>query len=142
MSWSKRLDEILVWGEHVRLVFDVIAAIASWKVVKKLLSYVPQISHDWASIAAWIVAALVLFGLVRWHQKRSQTQTTQQPASAQNTATTLIPATSTIIPGTPVQPFDGAGFFKTAYYSPVTAEVEKTFALQQIKINPMIEKRS
>jgi hypothetical protein len=127
MSWSRsRVKESFEWAEHVRLVFDVVAAIASWKTVKKLLSYIPQISHDWASIISWFVASLILLGLVVWNQKRSQQKTAspQLNQPVQETGSTLIPATSAIFPG--IGPnFDAKEFFKVAYYSTVTAEVEK-----------------
>jgi hypothetical protein len=127
MSWSRsKVEEFFAWGEHVRLVFDVVTFIASWKTVKKLLSYIPQISHDWASIISWIVASLILLGLVIWNQKRSQQKTAlpQLSQPAQDTGTALIPATSSIVPE--IGPnFDAKQFFRNAYYSTVTAEVEK-----------------
>jgi hypothetical protein len=125
-----KLKEFFEWGEHVRLVFDVVAAIASLKVVKKSLSYIPQISHDWASIISWLMASAILFGLVTLHQKHSQrrmARPSQINQSGQSSDTNLIPATSTIVSGVPGPSFDAKEFFRIAYYSSVTAETEKNF---------------
>lgn len=122
-----KVGEALDWVERAKLVFDIVVAIGSGKLVKKLLSYIPQISHDWASVIAWAVAAVVLFCLIavfqRGRQPRLDNQSTRPPSDA------TIPAISTVVAGLPGPNFDSRSYFKYAYYSPLTAEAEKNIRI-------------
>lgn len=70
MRFLSRAKNALEWMQLAKFVADCLAAAASWKSVKKLLSYSPHISSDWASIIALLVAAGVLFGLIQWQERR------------------------------------------------------------------------
>jgi hypothetical protein len=131
----KRIREFLEWTEHVRLVVDVVLAIAGLKAVKKVLSYIPQISHDWATVISWLAAAGLLYSLVIWQEKRKQsTAVVPSPQQSQNVGS--IPAVSTIIPGIPGPTFDTQTFFRQSYYSSVTAETEKNMGIVLSRIKP------
>jgi len=122
-----KIGKVLDWLGRAKVVFDIVAAVASLKLVKKLLTYVPQISHDWATVIAWGVAALVLFFLVFRFQERMPAQPHVQSPQVAPAAT--VPTLSTVVPGFPGPNFDAKEFFRTAYYSPLTAEVEKNIRI-------------
>jgi hypothetical protein len=110
VNWQK-IKTALEWAHLGKFVLDLVAAISSWKLVKKLLSYIPQISNDWATIIAWIVAAGVLFLLIWWQEKRKtavQGSTSQAPSSA------LLNSSA----------FDATAYFATAYTSTMHQDIE------------------
>jgi hypothetical protein len=110
VSWRK-VKTTLEWARLGKFVFDLVVAITSWKAVKKLLSYIPQISQDWATIIAWASAAVVLFLLIWWQEKRKATGQGQAP---QNAPSTLLNSSA----------FNATTFFADAYKSTMFSEIE------------------
>jgi hypothetical protein len=111
LTWEK-VKNAIEWMQLAVFVRDLFAAVLSLKVVKKLLTYVPHLSEDWATIIAWLVATFVLFGLI-WWQRRTGTlgrnQTTQNATNALMTSPTT---------------FDAKQYFQRAYISPLQPENE------------------
>jgi hypothetical protein len=110
VDWRK-IKTALEWARLGKFVLDLFAAIFSLKLVHKLLSYIPQISQDWATIIAWGVAATVLLLLIWMHGK--QKASGQGPAT-QTPSNTLLDSA-----------FDATAFFASAYTSTMHAEFEK-----------------
>jgi hypothetical protein len=124
MGWIKKTITALKWMELAKFVFDLLVAIGSLKLAKKVLSYIPQISPDWATIIAWFVAAGVLFFLI-WRQER-QLRSYQQVMSNASTALTNIPSPKMAT----------KDFFRLAYYSPLQSEVEANLRKAAIEAQP------
>jgi hypothetical protein len=83
MGWLAKVKATLEWMRLAKFAADLIVAIASWKAAKKLLTYIPQISEDWASVIALSAAALILFALIWWQQlPRKSGQTTPDTLTA------------------------------------------------------------
>ena len=111
LTWDKA-KKALEWAQLSKFLFDFAVTAASWKVTKKLLTYVPHLSDEWASIIAWFLAALVLFVLVLWQGRKIKSGQIQSAQSATN-----------IIAPPPA--FDAVTFFQRAYNSPLLPEAEK-----------------
>lgn len=132
-------EKIWKWVERVKLVFDVVLAILGERLVRKLLSYIPQISKDWASIIALASAALILFELIKLQERRAIRQAPVQAETAQissSAPTTTFPALSSLIPGLPKPTFDAEAFFKASYFSPLTAEAQKNVQIMANEKQP------
>jgi hypothetical protein len=110
VNWRK-IKTFLEWARLTKFVFDLLASAVSLKIVQKLLSYIPQISHDWATIIAWASAALVLLVLLMW-QSRHKAEV-QGPAE-QNTANALLNSS----------PLNATVHFANAYVSTMYQEIE------------------
>lgn len=123
--WLKNTIATLKWMELAKFIFDIVVAISSWKFMRKVLSYVPQISSDWASVLAWFTAAGVLLLLIKWQEKK-----TQSSQSLQNASTSLVIAPA------PTGKFDAKDFFRLAYYSPLQADAEVNFKAAAIENQP------
>jgi len=107
--WSK-VKNYLEWAQLAKFVADLIISVASWKTIRLILGYVPQISHDWASAISLFAAGGILSLIVWWQQRRpKQSQTGVQSLVAQHAS----PAN-----------FDATTFFRHSYYSPLQAEIE------------------
>lgn len=119
MGWLK--DQYQELRGHAK--WDLLKALM-FTVLYPLLQKARHLSWDWWVFGGLFIvsfAVLVLFE----RQKRPQSQLSQ---TAQGKIDPLIPATSAIIPG--LDPtFDAKTFFRTAYYSTVTAEVEKNIRI-------------
>jgi hypothetical protein len=124
MAWLPKLKNALEWLRLAIFVGDLLIAMASWKAVKKLLTYVPHVSEDWASIIAWLAAALILFALV-WWQQRSKSEQKQGIQKATNALTTTSPGN-----------FDTAEFFKNAYSSQFKEETENNIRAAAVQNQP------
>lgn len=111
------------------------------KLSQKLLSYIPNISRDWVTVLAWISAAVILGILMIWQERRARSKGLSQLNQSTQSALpkSSFPALSALVPGFPKPQFDAHTFFKTAYYSPLTAEMEKnilTIAVENEPNNP------
>ncbi len=109
INWRK-VKTTLEWTHLAKVVFDLFVAIFSLKVIQKLLTYIPQISKDWASIIGWAVAVGVLFFLIWWQEKH---KTGEQGAATQNTSGNLLNSAT----------FDATKHFATSYVSTMYEEV-------------------
>jgi hypothetical protein len=116
MGWFK--DQYTELRSHAK--WDLLKALML-SVLYPLFQKFRHLSWDWWVFAGLFVVTFVL--LIVLEQERPRFQSNTQ--IAQNTADILIPATSTVVPGVPSPTFDAKTFFRTAYYSSVTAEVEK-----------------
>jgi hypothetical protein len=110
VNWRK-LKTTLEWVRLGKFVFDVVVAIFSLKLIKQLLTYVPQIPDAWALIIAWGSTAIVLFFLLWWQEKRKASVQGQAP---QNASTNLLNSSK----------FDATAFFANAYTSTMNDEIE------------------
>jgi hypothetical protein len=108
--WRK-VKTTLEWARLGKFVFDLIVSIGSLKLFKKLLSYIPQLSQDWATIIAWAVAAAVLFFLLWWQEKR---KATGQGSGLQNASSSLLNSST----------LNASSLFATAYTSAMREEIE------------------
>jgi len=115
MGWFRTTRTWLEWAEHAKLIFDVVVAILSWKLVKKLLAYVPHISSDWASIVGLLFAAGVLFLLVKLQQRGQQ----RQESGVQSVATTALTTGASAV--------DIRKALSESYNSVLQAEFETSF---------------
>lgn len=124
MGWLAKLKTTLEWMRLAKFVADIAIAIASWKAVRKLLTYVPQISEDWASVLALFAAALILFALIWCQQRASQAGQKQGIQSATNALTTSKAN------------FDATEFLKRAYNSQLREEVESNVRIAATQTQP------
>lgn len=83
--------------------------------MKKLITYFPRISEDWATIVAWFIAAFIFLVLI-WLQQRKDKQ--EQKQGVQKATSALIN------PVAGSSKFDAALFFRRAYVSPLQQETE------------------
>ena len=108
MSLPRKMGETLDWVQRLWVVFDIIVALGGQRLVKKLLSYVPNIPPDWASVIAWFAAAgilaLCVTGMQRFRMKRGLEL--KQSAPAQTTPVAFFPSISALVPGVPKPQFD------------------------------------
>jgi hypothetical protein len=110
VNWQ-RVKTTLEWARLGKFVFDLLAAIFSLRLTKKLLTYVPQVSNDWATIIAWAVAAGVLFFLLWWQEKR---KTTMQGSATQDVSGALLNSST----------FNATTHFATSYTSTMHQQIE------------------
>jgi hypothetical protein len=110
VNWRK-VKTALEWARLGKFVFDLFVAIISLKVAKKLLTYIPQISNDWATIMACAAAAAMLWLLLWWQGKH---KTAIQGPGSQNTSNALLNSSS----------FNATTYFATAYVSTMHQQVE------------------
>jgi hypothetical protein len=130
MSFREKMGEGLDWIQRFWVVFDIIIALGGRSLVKALLGHVPNIPSDWASVIAWFAAAWILAVCIIVMQRlRKGHLELRQPVSYQTAPATFFPSISALVPGIPKPQFDAQTFFKTAYYSPVTAELEKNILI-------------
>lgn len=132
MGWVKNTITTLKWMELAKFVFDIFVAIGSLNLVKKALSYIPQISLDWATVLAWFAAAGVLYALI-WWQKRSPS-----PQSAGKPNQQLQISSNTLSRGVPHEPgkFDSVEYFRTAYYSPLQDIAANSIRTEADRVRP------
>jgi hypothetical protein len=100
---------------------------------RKMLELIPHIS-TWIVWTIIVLLSLAAFVWVAKWDKSTQSQsssqppaplpTTSQPPVQLPTTTPGVPTLSNLLGQTPQIPFDAKDFFKRAYYSPVTAELE------------------
>jgi hypothetical protein len=114
MGFFSKTKNALEWMTLAKFVADCVVAAASWKLVKKIMSYFPHISPDWASIIAWVVAASVLFLIIHWHERKSVSQS-QGPKGQNVTVSTL---------STTASPLDVNNVLAKAYNSSLQTDVE------------------
>jgi hypothetical protein len=124
MAWLAKAKNTLEWLQLAKFVGDLLVAMASWKVVKKLLTHVPHVSEDWASVISLLAAALILFGLVWWQQRTSKSGQKQAVQDATNSLVT-----------SPAK-FDATAFFQQSYASPLQAETESNIRAAAIQNQP------
>jgi len=109
-KWEKAKNAL----EWAKLLFDIVAAIASSKAVRAFFtSYLPHVSSQWVSAIAWTTAALVLLLLI-WWQQRQQRKLPTPGQTAQNVSTNLIGGST----------FDATQYFAHVYISSRNAEIE------------------
>jgi cyanate permease len=108
----EQVKTVLEWARLGKLVFDLFVAVFSLKLIKKLLTYIPQVSTDWATIIAWWAAAFVLFLLVWWHEKRNESG--QGPA-LQNPSNSLLNSST----------FNATTYFGNAFISAMHQETSR-----------------
>jgi hypothetical protein len=85
-----------------------------------LLQKLRNLNWDWLVFGGLFVVSFLL--LLFLGQLRTPAQPNSQPA--RNATSSLMPTVSALY-GVSAPPFDAKAYFKQAYYSPVTAEVEK-----------------
>jgi hypothetical protein len=100
----------LEWARLGKFVFDLLVAVFSWRLAKKLLTYAPRVSQDWASIIAWLTAAVVLFVLIRWEIKHKEQE---QGPSVQDASGALLNSST----------FNATAHFANAYISTMYEEI-------------------
>jgi hypothetical protein len=110
VNWQ-RVKTTLEWARLGKFVFDLFAAIFSLKLLSKLLTYIPQVPKDWATIIAWFTAAAVLFLLLWWQEKR---KTAIQGPAAQGASSALLNSST----------FNATEFFATAYTSMMHQDIQ------------------
>ena len=110
VNWPK-VKSTLEWARLGKFVFDLFAAVFSLNLVKKLLTYIPQIPKDWATIIAWFTAAAVLFLLLWWQGKH---KTTVQGQATQDVSTALLNSST----------FNATTHFATAYTSIMHQQID------------------
>jgi hypothetical protein len=110
VNWQK-VKTTLEWARLGKFVFDVFVAIFSLSLVKTLLTYIPRISKNWATVIAWAVGAAVLFFLIRWQEKH---KTTVQGQATQDVSTALLNSST----------FNATTHFATAYTSIMHQQIE------------------
>lgn len=111
MSRMGKLGEFLDWMERLKLVIDVVVAIAGAKLVKQALSYIPQVSSGWASVISWLSASGILLGLLAWHRRHNITQENK-------------PSTTQLATKESAKAFDEMETFFQGYTSPIIGETE------------------
>jgi len=133
MGWVKNAITTLKWMELAKFVWDLILFVFSLGLVKKALSYIPQISTDWAWLIALCVASAVLFLLIRSQEKKGLSQQPMQSAS-----TSLATASNALSRGVPYDPgfFDSVDFFRTAYYSPLQDVAANSLRAEAERVRP------
>ena len=109
--------------------------IALWWAVtwlgKKVLSHIPNIPN-WTVWAILLLLSAVAF---IWIAKSiGKVRPFQQEARPQ--VGISLPPVSALQSSSPPVPFDATAFFRTAYYSPVTAEVEKNIKIAAASNQP------
>lgn len=110
----RKLGEMLDWAGRFQVVLNAVAAIAGWQLTKKALSYIPQISRDWASVIAWCAAAVLLFWLISWQESRAAIKPTS-PVQA-----LTAPSAAALNP-----PFDLNKWMQESYKSDLLPAVEE-----------------
>jgi hypothetical protein len=110
VNW-KKVKTALEWALLGKFVLDLFVAIFSLKLVKALLSYIPQVSKNWATVISWGVAAAVLFLLIWWQEKH---KTAIQGSATQSASSALLNSST----------FDATAFFATAYRSTMHQDIE------------------
>jgi len=123
LTW-KKVKNAIEWVQLGVFLRDLVVAVASLKLVKKLLTYVPHLSEDWATVIAWLVAALVLFGLISWQRRP---RTSGQNQTTQNATNVLMTSPTT---------FDATAFFQRAYISPLQPENENNIRAAAVQNQP------
>lgn len=111
VNWRK-VKTFLEWARLAKFVFDLAVAGFSLNLVKKLLSYVPHLSADWARIISYVVGAIVLYALLWWQERRKAP--TQEPAEQKSASNTLLNSST----------FDATAFFQQSYVSTMDAEIK------------------
>lgn len=133
---ARKLGEILDWAGRAHLVLNLVVALFGQSLIKKLLTYVPHVSHDWDTVIAWAAAGVIIFVLIKRQEKNAARQLVTSAQTPQRLNTNSFPALSTLVPTTPKPLFNSEEFFKTAYYSPLTAEAEKNMRAEADKEEP------
>jgi hypothetical protein len=121
VSTLEKIKNWLEWLHLGKVLYEVLAGIASLAAVKSLMVHVFHLPSDTAYSAGFFVAALVVFALVRWRERKSQ-----QGQSAQN-------ATNTNTLMASAGKFDATAYLRAAYVSALRSEIEsnvRTAALQ------------
>ncbi len=92
--------------------------------VKHLAQYFPSVP-SWVGWIVVFVGSTLAFFFVAQDKKTTE----QSSQAAQQNAVPHYSWTSSLIPNLPKPTFDSNAYFRTAYYSPVTAETEKNMGL-------------
>lgn len=119
----------LEWLEHGRFIADVLIGLGGGTLMRAILLTLTHIPSVWITPLWLLTAALVMALSVLIGNKLFPSRRYLQQTNVQNPTDSLIPATSTVVPGVLGPTFDAKTFFRTAYYSSVTAEVEKNIRL-------------
>jgi hypothetical protein len=108
---------------------------AKWEVVRvvgalmfagayPLLQKFRHLEWDW-----WVFGGLFVVSFVLLIISGRRGRPNQMHSQSAQDSSAFFPAVSTLVPGSPAPNFDAGTFFKHAYYSPLTAEVEKNIRL-------------
>ncbi len=123
MAFMEKVKRFAEWLEHGKTVVEIIAALGGGKVFVAVLTLFTKIPPIWMTPIWLLSSAAILWILLKLLKpKPAQLQSTVQSGS--------------IIPKQPAVDFDATEYFRTAYYSPLTAEVEKNIRLAATQNQP------
>jgi len=125
-TWKERLD----WLGYGKLLVDIAIAIGGFKAVKNTLGLIHHVPMVWISPIAWLVAALILWGMIRYVKWGPKTYTSIQTGLS-NVQPLLGTREHTLAPD-----FDINEFFRVAYFSPLSQEVAKNVRYLAHKESP------
>jgi hypothetical protein len=125
----------LEWLEHGRFIVEILIGLGVGSAMRAILLSLTHIPIVWIT-PLWLLTAALITALSVLIGNKVLPRRYLQQATVQNPTDSLIPATSTVVPGVLSPTFDAKEFFRTAYYSSVTAEVEKNIRLAAEQNDP------
>lgn len=134
MGKFEKAKATLEWLEHGRFIVDVLIGLGGGTLMRALLLTLTHIAPVWITPLWLLTAASIMALSVIIGNKIFPSRKYLQQTNPQNTG--LIPTVSAVVPEVLGPTFDAKLFFKNAYYSTVTAEVEKNIVLVADKNEP------
>lgn len=134
----EKTKAVLEWLEHGRFVVEVLVGLGGGTATRALLLTRTRIPSVWVTPIWLFIAAILTTLAVFWGNKLFPLRTVQVTTQDPNPVA-VIPAASSLIPGASGPTFNAKEFFRTAYYSTLTAEAEKNLgaiATQNEPANP------
>jgi len=129
MAVGKRIVTVLEWAEHAKIIWEAVSFIFGFQIVKVALTHLTHIPGDIVTAIACGFGLVVIVVMHRFIHRTPQPKTGDSSPPQASGVVPGIPTLSALLGQNPSVVFDAKKFFALAYYSPLTAEIEKNIKL-------------